>query len=190
MISLALSLACSGSTSTSLKSEPAPPVAAFEQPAPEPPKIVVTVVTQLFEASKVGPPKVLAGITPGVSRERAREVLASADPTGHEPLASTRDGRFVDSVLHVVDPPIRLIAISTDNRVTEVQVAMPYEEATLALGNLWGTPLPGEANEEGKLSFVWEGEDWTARLVPLAFDKEVATTVAGRGMLVLQPKTP
>ncbi len=190
MIAL-LALACTTNAPEPVRSEPAPAIRDFGGNETGPSRIVLTPITQMFERQRVGPPRVLAKVRPGMPRDEAVALLRATDSTGQPLLSETVAGRELDSLLHVVDPPVRLSLLSDNGRVVAVQVALPFEPATLALADLWGPPRPGPTTEDGQVTHVWSGLEWSARLVPLADgDEHVPAALKGRGVLDITPVSP
>jgi len=189
LLALTLLFGCSGSEdATPVRSTPAPVVAEFEPSAPdEGPRIVVTMVTQLFERGRVGPPRVLGDLEPGMARSQAIAQLERTPSEGTPLKSRAAEGLEFDSVLHHVDPPIRLFVVTGDDRLVGVQVSLPFEEATLALADLWGPPKPGKTTAEGKVTHVWTGAEWTARLLPVPDPPNAPESLQGRGMLDVKP---
>ncbi|MEN0064025.1 MAG: hypothetical protein AAGA48_17870 [Myxococcota bacterium] len=186
-----LAIACSSAPNPAegpVRSQPAPPVASFEKQTAEPPKMVFTAITDMFDRGRIGPPKAAATVRPGMPRAEAIEALKTADATKGSLLQRKDDtGRDIDSVLHLTEPPIRFYVLSKADTVVQMQVALPFEAATHALGDLWGDPAPGEATPEGKVTFVWSGDVWKARLQPLPDPDEGPLALQGRGILELTP---
>lgn len=185
---LMLALACSTAPPAPVRSEPAPPRADFGNPPPGPPKVVVTALTQVFERGVVGPPKVLGSVRIGMPRDEAVQQLR-ATAFGEQPVMSRAvEGIEHDSVLHVIDPPVRLFVLSQGGAVIGIDVGLPFEQATLALDDLWGPAKPGPTLANGKVTHLWTGPDWTARLAPLPDPTEpVPPAMMGRGLLELRP---
>lgn len=183
-----LVLACSTSPET-IRSQPAPAVADFGSPDNDP-KLVLTPLTQMFERDQISPPRVLARLVPGMPREEAVAILAATDPKGQPVLTREVAGQHLDSLLHLVDPPVRLLVVTVDDALTGVNVTLPFEEAVLALSDLWGNPSPGETID-GKVTHVWKGPAWQARLAPIPDPtKPAPESLKGRGVLEIRPVVP
>ena len=195
-----LAIGCSSPQPETIHSKPADPVVTFPSEPQAPPRIVVTVLTQMFERGVVGPPKVLSRLRIGMPRARAVELLKATDGNHDEvepepdtpPIVQTSSAGDIelDSVLHVVDPPIRLAIASREEKVVGLNVMLPFEDATLALDDLWGSATPGETGPDGKVTHVWTGQEWTARLVavPEPHD-DLPAPFKGRGILEIAPVT-
>ncbi|MEO0605800.1 MAG: hypothetical protein AAF211_30490 [Myxococcota bacterium] len=184
-----LALACTGTPSPPgpVRSQPAPPVADLGGDATGPSKVIVTPLTQVFARGEVAPPKVLARITPGMSRTQAVELLEATDPNGQPILTRSIQGQDLDSLLHITDPPVRLYVVSADGTLLGINVGLPFESATLALDDLWGSATPGPTTGDGRVTHLWKGPTWSAKLSPLPDAPDAPPSLVGRGLLEIRP---
>jgi hypothetical protein len=164
-----------GSGSGELRSKPTEPTVDLRAPRGGG-AVVWTNLAALFPAEGPGLPAPLASLAPGMGGEEAAAVLEAARAPGVEITREEIGGHVVmHSVLRDwTDVGVSLVLEPGADRLQQVNLTVPADDALVALGDRWGAPEVA-SGAEGRPVYRWrrEGAPWRAELDAVGAERAV-----------------